>query len=116
MVKSSALRILSVFLSEDLVDYHEAKKAYRVGPRLSAWGPAIWPQLDAEMDPAAEFDAFCEHCNMNAALSIPDGDSVLYLCALNPVPFRVASYPGDHPALHCNAASQEVSAPIFAIL
>ena len=32
MVKSSAHRILSVLLSEELVEYDQSKKVYRIGP------------------------------------------------------------------------------------
>ena len=103
MVKSSAHRILSVLLSEELVEYDKSKKVYRIGPRLNAWGRAIWRRLDMELDPAAELEALCESTNMNAALSILDVDSVLYLRTLNSVPFRFASHPGDHAPLHSTA-------------
>ena len=106
MVKSSAHRILSVLLSEELVEYDKSKKVYRVGPRLNAWGRAIWRRLDMELDPAAELEALCEFTNMNAALSILDVDSVLYLRTLNSVPFRFASHPGDHAPLHGTAAGK----------
>ncbi len=103
MVKSSAHRILSVLLSEELVEYDKSKKVYRIGPRLNAWGRAIWRRLDMELDPAAELEALCESTNMNTALSILDVDSVLYLRTLNSVPFRFASHPGDHAPLHSTA-------------
>jgi len=106
MVKSSAHRILSVLLSEELVEYDKSKKVYRIGPRLNAWGRAIWRRLDMEMDPVAELEALCECTNMNAALSILDIDSVLYLRTLNSVPFRSASHPGDHAPLHSTAAGK----------
>ena len=106
LVKSSAHRILSVLLSEELVEYDKAKKVYRVGPRLNAWGRAIWRRLDMDMDPAAELEGLCERTNMNAALSILDGDSILYLRTLNSVPFRFASHPGDRAPLHCTAAGK----------
>ncbi|MCP4767956.1 MAG: IclR family transcriptional regulator [Gammaproteobacteria bacterium] len=106
MVKSSAHRILSVLLSEDLVEYDQVNKVYREGSRLNAWGRAIWRRLDMQMDPAAELEAICEHTNMNAALSILDGDSVLYLRTLNSVPYRQASHPGDHAPLHSTAAGK----------
>lgn len=106
MVKSSAHRILSVLLSEELVEYDKSKKVYRIGPRLNAWGRAIWRRLDMEMDPATELEALCETTNMNAALSILDVDSVLYLRTLNSVPFRFASHPGDHAPLHSTAAGK----------
>jgi DNA-binding IclR family transcriptional regulator len=106
MVKSSAHRILSVLLSEELVEYDKSKKVYRIGPRLNAWGRAIWRRLDMELDPTAELEALCESTNMNAALSILDVDSVLYLRTLNSVPFRFASHPGDHAPLHSTAAGK----------
>lgn len=106
MVKSSAHRILSVLLSEDLVEYDKTNKVYRVGSRLNAWGRAIWRRLDMQMDPAAELEAICEHTNMNAALSILDGDSILYLRTLNSVPYRLASHPGDRAPLHSTAAGK----------
>jgi len=106
MVKSSAHRILSVLLSEELVEFDKPNKVYRVGPRLNAWGRAIWRRLDMEIDPAAELEALCEFTNMNAALSILDVDSVLYLRTLNSIPFRFASHPGDHAPLHCTAAGK----------
>jgi DNA-binding IclR family transcriptional regulator len=56
-----------------------------------------------ELDLATELEALCESTNMNAALSILDVDSVLYLRTLNSVPFRYASHPGDHAPLHCTA-------------
>lgn len=106
MVKSSTHRILSVLLSEGLVEFDKANKVYRVGPRLNAWSRAVWRQLDAQMDPAAEIESLCEHTNMNAALSILDGDSVLYLRTLNSVPYRFASHPGDHAPLYSTAAGK----------
>ena len=106
LVKSSAHRILSVLLSEDLVEYDPLKKVYRVGPRLNAWGRAIWRRMDMQMDPSSELEALCEHSNMNAAISILDGDSLLYMRTLNSVPFRIASHPGDHAMLHCTAAGK----------
>ena len=42
LLKSSAHRILSVLLSEELVEYDQLTKVYRVGPRLNAWSRAIW--------------------------------------------------------------------------
>ena len=106
MVKSSAHRILSVLLSEDLVEFDKANKVYRAGPRLNAWGGAIWRRLDMQLDPAMELESICEHTNMNAALSILDGDSVLYLRTLNSVPYRQSSHPGDHAPLHSTAAGK----------
>ena len=106
LVKSSAHRILSVLLSEDLVEYDPLKKVYRVGPRLNAWGRAIWRRMDMQMDPSVELEALCEHSNMNAAISILDGDSLLYMRTLNSFPFRIASHPGDHAMLHCTAAGK----------
>ena len=106
LVKSSAHRILSVLLSEELVEYDQLSKTYQVGPRLNAWGRAIWNGMDMQMDPSAELDALCEHSNMNAAISILDHDSVLYMRTLNSVPFRIASHPGDHALLHCTAAGK----------
>ena len=106
MVKSSAHRILSVLMSENLVEYDAEKKVYQAGPRLNAWARAVWRRLDSDMDPSAELESICEHTNMNAALSILDGDSVLYLRALNSVPFRFASHPGDRAPLHCTAAGK----------
>ena len=106
LVKSSAHRILSVLLSEGLVEYDSLQKVYQVGPRLNAWGRAIWRRMDMQVDPSVELEALCEHSNMNAAISILDGDSVLYMRTLNSVPFRIASHPGDHALLHCTAAGK----------
>jgi len=106
LVKSSAHRILSVLLSEDLVEYDPLKRVYRVGPRLNAWGRSIWRRMDMQTDPSAELEALCERSNMNAAISILDSDSVLYIRTLNSVPFRIASHPGDHALLHCTAAGK----------
>ena len=106
MVKSSAHRILSVLQSEDLVEYDKTNKVYRVGSRLNAWARAIWRRLDMQMDPAAELESLCELTNMNAALSILDGDSILYLRTLNSVPYRLASHPGDRALLHNTGAGK----------
>jgi len=106
LVKSSAHRILSVLMSEDLVEYDSVRRVYRVGSRLNAWGRAIWRRMDMQVDPSEELEALCAQTNMNAALSILDGDSVLYMRTLNSVPFRIASHPGDHAMLHCTAAGK----------
>jgi len=106
LVKSSAHRILSVLLSEELVEYDQLNKVYRVGPRLNAWSRAIWSGMDMQLDPSAELEALCEQSNMNAAISILDQDSVLYMRTLNSIPFRIASHPGDHALLHCTAAGK----------
>jgi DNA-binding IclR family transcriptional regulator len=106
MVKSSTHRILSVLQSEDLVEYDMVNRAYRLGSRLNAWGRAIWRRLETQLDPTSELEAICEKTSMNAALSILDDDSVLYLHTLNSVTHRYTSHPGDHAPLHCTATGK----------
>lgn len=105
-VKSSAHRILSIMESEGLVEKDKSVRAYRLGPKLSYWAQTAWRKTDLQEVAGSELEAFCEENGYNVALSIRDGDKILYLRTIDSVPVRYASRAGERAPLHCTGAGK----------
>jgi len=103
-VKSSAHRILSVMLTEGLIEHNQ--KVYRLGPRLVNWARAAWSRPDLQEVAAHEMQKFCEKTGFNIALSIMDQDKVLYLRTIDPKPVRYAAHAGERAPLHCTGVGK----------
>lgn len=105
-VKSSSHRILAVLKTERLVAYDEDKRTYEPGPRFQDWARAGFQRADLQQVAADPMEDLIEATGMNAALSILDGDSLLYLRTADHVPVRYAARAGDRAPLHCTAAGK----------
>lgn len=110
LVKSSAHRILSILLSEDMAEFEKSTKTYKLGPRFTVWARAAWRRTDLEQIAASELEALSEKTNMNATLSIRDGNSILYLSTYDTVPVRYAAPAGERAPLYCTAAGKIILA------
>lgn len=106
LAKSSTHRILSILITEKLIEYDKANKIYRHGPRLNRWARGAWMRVDLHEYSASELDRLANETGMNSALSVLDGDSILYLRTMNALPVRYAAHPGDHASLHGTAAGK----------
>lgn len=105
-VKSSSHRILAVLQSEQLVAYDKGKRTYEPGPRFREWARAGFHRGDLQQVAAEAMEDLSEATGMNAALSVLDGDSLLYLRTADQVSVRFAARAGDHAPLHCTAAGK----------
>jgi DNA-binding IclR family transcriptional regulator len=105
-VKSSCHRILTVLQGETLVAYDPKSRTYTPGPRLHQWARSAWRRIDLQQAAADEMADLSDRTAMNTALSVLDGDTILYLRTVDYLPFRLASRPGDHAPLHCTAAGK----------
>ncbi len=105
-VKSSAHRILSVLLNENLAHYDSDARTYSVGSRVQSWARSSWQRTDLQKVAADELEKLCDSTNLNIALSILDNNSILYIRTFDGFYMRFAARPGDHAPLHCTAAGK----------
>lgn len=105
-VKSSSHRILAVLQGERLVSYNKEKRTYEPGPRFQEWARAGFQRTDLQEIAADLMEDLSEATKMNAALSVFDDDSILYLRTADYVSLRFAARAGDHAPLHCTAAGK----------
>ncbi|WP_282095405.1 IclR family transcriptional regulator [Epibacterium ulvae] len=105
-VKSSCHRILAVLLGEQLISYDKPSRTYRTGARLHQWARSAWRRIDLQQVAAEPMNRLSETTKMNAALSILDGQTILYLRTVDYVPVRYAAHSGDHAPLHSTAAGK----------
>ncbi len=106
LVKSSCHRILAVLQSERLVEYEKNGRTYKPGPRFQEWARAGFRHPDLQQVVAEPVDRLSEATGFNIALSVLDGDTILYLRTSNYVSVRYAARTGDHAPLHCTAAGK----------
>ncbi|MEO1192017.1 MAG: IclR family transcriptional regulator [Pseudomonadota bacterium] len=106
LVKSSAHRILSIMVGEELLTYDASSKTYRLGHRLLHWAQTAWRRTDLLDVSARELEVFCEETGLNVTLSILDNDRVLYLRTIDAVPVRYAAHAGERAPLHCTAVGK----------
>ncbi|KAA2315621.1 IclR family transcriptional regulator [Pseudooceanicola sediminis] len=105
-VKSSCHRILAVLQGEDLVEYDKASRTYKTGTRLHNWARSAWRRIDLQQIASGVMLRLGDETGMNVALSVLDGDTILYLRTVDQMPVRYAAHPGDHAPLHCTAAGK----------
>lgn len=105
-VKSSCHRILAVLQSELLVEYDKSSKTYRTGKRLRQWARFAWLGNDLQQLSVEAVNRISDSTGLNAALSVLDGESILYLLTANQLKVRYAARSGDHAPLHCTAAGK----------
>lgn len=83
-----------------------ANRTYRTGTRLHQWARSAWRRIDLQKLAGDEMLRLNDVTGLNAALSILDGNSILYLRTEDHVPIRLAARAGDHAPLHCTAAGK----------
>ncbi|MEM8649498.1 MAG: IclR family transcriptional regulator [Pseudomonadota bacterium] len=105
-VKSSTHRILSVLQNEELVEYDKNNRSYSTGPRLRDWARSAWRRKDLQQIASNFMYALSEETGMNSALSILDGDAILYIRTVDVIQLRYASHTGDRAPLHNTAAGK----------
>lgn len=105
-VKSSTHRILAVLQGEKLIEYDKKNRNYRTGPRLRDWARHSWRRIDLQETANNFMHLLSEETGMNTALSVLDGDTVLYLRTVDVIQLRYASHAGDHVPLHSTAAGK----------
>ena len=106
IVKSSCHRILAILQVEHLIEFDRRTRTYRSGHRLQKWARAVWNRADIQQAANSHMADLCEQTQMNTALSILDGDSVLYLRTVDFFNARFASHAGDRAPLHATAAGK----------
>ncbi len=106
LVKSSCHRILAVLQGEHMIDYDKRTRIYRSGPRLQKWARAVWNRADIQQAAGPYMADLCDKTQMNTALSILDGNSLLYLRTVDFFNARFASHAGDRAPLHATAAGK----------
>lgn len=105
-VKSSCHRILAVLQGEGLIDYDKPSRTYRTGARLHQWARSAWRRIDLQQVASEPMNRLSAATEMNAALSVLDGQTILYLRTADQTPVRYAAHAGDHAPLHCTAAGK----------
>lgn len=106
LVKSSAHRILAVLDGEELIEYDVRNRTYSTGPRLRDWARHSWRRIDLQKIASDFMHLLSEETGMNTALSVLDGETVLYLRTVDVIQLRYASHAGDHVPLHSTAAGK----------
>ncbi|WP_245222876.1 MULTISPECIES: IclR family transcriptional regulator [unclassified Ruegeria] len=106
LVKSSCHRVLAVLQSERMVEYDKSGRTYKPGSRFQEWARAGFRHPDLQQVVAEPVDRLSEATGLNIALSVLDGDTILYLRTTNNVSVRYAARAGDHAPLHCTAAGK----------
>jgi DNA-binding IclR family transcriptional regulator len=106
IVKSSCHRILAILQGERLIDFDKHTRTYRSGHRLQTWARVVWNRADIQQAANPHMADLCDQTQMNTALSILDGDSVLYLRTVDFFNARFASHAGDRATLHATAAGK----------
>jgi len=104
--KSSAHRILTVLLGEKMLGFDDQTKTYNLGPRLVNWARAAWQKTDLQQISDAELIDLREKCGMNVAVSIQNGDAVLFIRTMDSYSVRYAAKIGEESPLHCTAAGK----------
>lgn len=112
LAKSSAHRILSILVHEKLIEHDPLQKVYRYGSRMNRWARAAWTRIDPHENAAAELDQLSAKTDMNSAVSVLDGDTILYLRANNSFDVRYTSHAGDRAPLHSTAAGKVLLADL----
>ena len=105
-VKSSCHRVLAVLQGEGLIAYDKATRTYRTGPRLHGWTWATWSNTDLQRIAGPAMEDLADRTRMNTALSILDGETIIYIRTCNFFNVRFASRAGDRAPLHSTAAGK----------
>ncbi|WP_417210413.1 IclR family transcriptional regulator [Antarctobacter sp.] len=104
--KSSAHRIIAILLGEEMLSYEERTRSYTLGPRVLNWARAAWQKTDLQQISDAELAELRDRTGLNVAVSIPNGDAVMFIRTLDTKSVRYAAKVGELSPLHCTAAGK----------
>ena len=88
--KSSAHRILSILIGQQLVQFDERDKSYSVGPKLISWARAAWQKTDLEQIEDQDLIELSEATGGNVAVSVLSEQSVTFIKTRIPHPYKLA--------------------------
>ena len=86
-----------------------ANRTYRTGTRLHQWARSAWRRIDLQKLAGDEMLRLNDVTGLNAALSILDGNSILYLRTEDHVPIRARGAGGRPCAIALYGGGQGVS-------
>lgn len=109
-VKSSAHRILSILLGEQLATFDEGTRTYSLGPRSLIWARSYLKKSELSVIAGKHLEILCQETGMNGTMSILDRGKALNLSSFNPIPVKFATLVGDHAPLHCTAVGKVILA------
>lgn len=104
--KSSAHRILSILVGQQLAQFDERDKSYSVGPKLISWARAAWQKTDLEQIEDQDLIELSEATGGNVAVSVLSEQSVTFIKTRIPHPYKLAVKIGGQSDLHCTAAGK----------
>ncbi len=104
--KSSCHRILAVLQAEDMVSYDGLSRSYRAGNRINRWKRGLTHPTDLQAAAVGELQRLNHAHGLNVALSVLDGDTLLYLLTEQEQAQRYADRTGDRAPLHCTAGGK----------
>ena len=105
--KSSAHRLLVLLREAQALSYDPEHQTYVPGSRLMRWGVQTLQNDTLATIAAPHMRMLCQDTGMRVALSMMDGNSVLYLHTTETgSPFRLAPRIGQHSPLHASAAGK----------
>lgn len=104
--KSSAHRILTILMTENLLQFDEATRSYSLGPKLVDWARAAWQKTDLQQIKDSTLMALRDMTNLNVCVSIRTNDAVMFIRTFDTAAVRYAPRIGQQSALHCTAAGK----------
>ena len=101
--KSSTHRILSILLSENMIEIDRHSNLYHLGPKITRWTSNSLQNADIQQAANGLLDNLAEVSNNNVALAIPSAEGALILRTSEKYYLSYVPKTGDHSPLHCTA-------------
>lgn len=112
--RSSVHRLLVLLRDADALSYDPERQTYSPGSRLMRWGVRTQTRDNIAMRAAPHMRTLCRDTNMRVALSVRDGQSVLFVHTEElGAPFRLAPRLGEHSPLHVTAGGKLFLSEMF---
>ncbi len=104
--KSSAHRIISILLGENLISFDPLSRTYSLGSRPMRWARAAWQQMDLQLITDADLIRLRDRTGMNVAVSVRTDESIMFIRAVDVKAVRYAPKIGQQSPLHATAAGK----------
>ena len=104
--KSSAHRIVTILLGENLIAFDPATRTYSLGTRPIRWARAAWQKTDLQQITDAELARLRDRTGLNVAVSVRADDSIMFIRTLDVRSVRYAAKVGEQSPLHATAAGK----------
>lgn len=104
--KSSAHRILSILMGQELVTFDERDRTYSTGARLLSWARSAWEKMDLSLVEDQDLIDLSDQTGMNVALSVLSEHTATFIRTRIPHPYRLAVKTGGQSELHNTAAGK----------